>query len=120
MVKIWASVWPYGIGIALALLLGPKLANAPMFKETALGDTQLQAAHLVEFGSYGIALFLLWVLGEQIAIHIPEDGKKLSFLRRIIPPLTLLIVIIVGHQLLGPFVSQFAGETNRGIGSAIF
>ncbi len=118
--KILASVWQYGICIALALLLGPKLATAPMFKELALGDTQLQAASLVEFGSYGIALFLLWVLGDQIAIQIPEDGKKLSFLRRLIPPLTLLIVIIVGHKFLGPFIRQFAGETNRSVGDAIF
>ena len=108
--KTWGWVGQYGVAILLALALGAILGNLSLFKETAVGDTKLSASRVVQFMGYGGALLLLWLLGRRAAMQLPEDGKGVSFLRHVITPLTTLIVVSAGYNVLlllgGPFLDK--------------
>ncbi len=109
-VKTWSWVVQYGIAMLLALLLGTILGSIPLFKETTLGDTKLNASRMVQFLGYGSALLWLWLLGRRAAVQLAEYGKGLSFLCHVITPLATLIVISAGYKVLlllgGPFLDK--------------
>src|SRR2546427_10599528 len=89
-------------------MLGPELADMPMFKETTLGDTKVQGSQLAEFTADAFALLLFLLLGHRALSQLPMEGRWSSFLRRIIPPAFLLIFVFAGHRyvrgLAGPFL----------------
>jgi len=119
--RTWDWIAQYMVAILLALLLGAILGNLSLFQETALGDTKLNAARVVQFMGYGGALLLLWLLGQRAAMQLPEDKKGLSFLRHVIAPLTTLIVISAGYKVLlllaGPFLDKRV--IPRGLGAGV-
>jgi len=119
-VKTWGWVAQYGVAILLALLLGAILGSIPLFKETALGDTKLNASRLVQFLGYGGALLLLWLLGRRAAFQLPEDGKGLSFMRHILTPLATLTVVSAGYQVLLLLGGPFLDKTGKTIYNWIF
>lgn len=115
MAKMWSWLVQYGSGIILALLLGAILGGIPLFKETSLGDTKLTASRIVQFMGYGSALLLLWLLGQRVAMELPEEGKGTSFLRQVIIPLVTLVVVSAGYKVLWLLVGPFLGQTGKTI-----
>src|SRR3990172_6391266 len=108
--RAWGWAVQYGTALFLALVLGALLGSIPLFKETIPGTGRLTASDIVQFLGYGTALLMLWMGARRAATQIPEDGRGLSFLGRIVVPLTTLIVVSVGYKVLlvlvGPFLDQ--------------
>lgn len=97
--------------ILLALLLGLLLSRVPLFQETTVklgklpllkktpvAESTLRASHMVQYMGYGGALFLLWAVGLRVAGQIPETSKGRSLLRRIITPLTTMIILALAYH----------------------
>src|SRR3989442_7788265 len=82
----------------------------PMFKEMTLGNTKVQGPQLAEFTADAFALLLFLLLGHRAVSQLPKEGKWSSFLRRIIPPAVILIIVFAGHKgiraLAGPLLAQ--------------
>ena len=115
MAKMWGWLVQYGSGIIFALLLGTILGSISLFQETSLGDTKLTASRIVQFMGYGSALLLLWLLGQRVAMELPDEGKGSSFLRQVIIPLITLVVVSSGYKVLWLLVGPFLGSTGKTI-----
>ena len=118
--RAWSWVWLYGIGIVVVWMLGPELADMPMFKETTLGDTKVQGSQLAEFTADAFALLLFLLLGHRALSQLPTEGRWSSFLRRIIPPAVLLIFVLAGHRVVRALAGPFLAEMDRMIYNSIF
>ena len=118
--RAWSWVWLYGIGIVVVWMLGPELADMPMFKETTLGDTKVQGSQLAEFTADAFALLLFLLLGRRALSQLPKEGRWSSFLRRIIPPAVLLIFVLAGHRVVRALAGPFLAEMDRMIYNSIF
>ncbi len=124
--------------ILLALLLGLLLARVPIFQDTTVklgtlpflsktpvARSTLRASHMVQYMGYGGALLLLWAVGWRAAGQIPEGSKGRSLLRRIVTPLTTMIVLFLAYHAFllpgeKPFLDKAAMETyNRSFIMAI-
>ena len=116
----WGWVWRYGAAIVATLWLGAHLGDLPMFSGTSLGDANQPASKLAKFAGHVVALLLFWMLGQRAAAEIPDDGKGFSFLRRIIPPTTLLVVILAGRRVMRPLAGPFLAEMDKGLYNSIF
>jgi len=119
-VRAWSWVWLYGIGIVVVWMLGPELADMPMFKEMTLGDTKVQGSQLAEFTADAFALLLFLLLGRRALSQLPKEGRWSSFLRRIIPPAVLLIFVLAGHRVVRALAGPFLAEMDRMIYNSIF
>ena len=118
--RAWSWVWLYGIGIVVVWMLGPELADMPMFKETTLGDTKVQGSQLAEFTADAFALLLFLLLGHRALSQLPKEGRWSSFLRRIIPPAVLLIFVLAGHRVVRALAGPFLADMDRMIYNSIF
>jgi len=101
-------------------MLGPELADMPMFKEMTLGDTKVQGSQLAEFTADAFALLLFLLLGRRALSQLPKEGRWSSFLRRIIPPAVLLIFVLAGHRVVRALAGPFLAEMDRMIYNSIF
>jgi len=119
-VRAWSWVWLYGIGIVVVWMLGPELADMPMFKEMTLGDAKVQGSQLAEFTADAFALLLFLLLGRRVLSQLPKEGRWSSFLRRIIPPAVLLIFVLAGHRVVRALAGPFLAEMDRMIYNSIF
>src|SRR2546426_3469545 len=63
-------------------------------------------------------LFLL--LGHRAVSQLPKEGKWSSFLRRIIPPAVILIIVLAGHRVIRALAGPFLPEMDRMIYNLIF
>ena len=118
--RAWSWVWLYGIGIVVVWMLGPELADMPMFKEMTLGDAKVQGSQLAEFTADAFALLLFLLLGRRVLSQLPKEGRWSSFLRRIIPPAVLLIFVLAGHRVVRALAGPFLAEMDRMIYNSIF
>ena len=118
--RAWSWVWLYAIGIVVVWMLGPELADMPMFKEMTLGDTKVQGSQLAEFTADAFALLLFLLLGRRALSQLPKEGRWSSFLRRIIPPAVLLIFVLAGHRVVRALAGPFLAEMDRMIYNSIF
>lgn len=112
-VKMWVWVVQYGITILLLLLLGSMAANIPLFKETMLPDTKLDASHLVEFLGYSGALVMVWLMGRKAAVQLDRDRSGFSFLRPLVTPLTALLIASASYKVLLVLVNPFLDKSDR-------
>jgi len=101
-------------------MLGPELADMPMFKEMTLGDSKVQGSQLAEFTADAFALLLFLLLGRRALSQLPKEGRWSSFLRRIIPPAVLLIFVLAGHRVVRALAGPFLAEMDRMIYNSIF
>jgi len=101
-------------------MLGPELADMPMFKEMTLGDSKVQGSQLAEFTADAFALLLFLLLGRRVLSQLPKEGRWSSFLRRIIPPAVLLIFVLAGHRVVRALAGPFLAEMDRMIYNSIF
>ena len=118
--RAWSWVWLYGIGIVVVWMLGPELADMPMFKEMTLGDSKVQGSQLAEFTADAFALLLFLLLGRRALSQLPKEGRWSSFLRRIIPPAVLLIFVLAGHRVVRALAGPFLAEMDWMIYNSIF
>lgn len=110
MSERWIWVIRYAVVIVAALILGAAFGEMALFKNTRFGKTGVNAAHLVQFLSFGGALTVLWLLARRAAELLPGHDPRWNVLKSTLLPLTTLIVISVGQAvlliLLGPLMSK--------------
>jgi transcriptional regulator with XRE-family HTH domain len=111
--KMWVWVVQYGITILLLLLLGSVAANIPLFKETVLPETKLDASHLVEFLGYSGALVMVWLMGRRAAAQLDRDHGGFSFLRPLVTPLTALLIASASYKVLLVLLAPFLDKSDR-------
>ena len=105
----------------VALFAGPLLSKLPFaesFPLTVLGLTGPQTIRLVVGGT---GLLTLWLLTFHAFRHMPDNGRGFTFLRRIILPLTTIVVLIVGDktmQVVGQKLIEDIGTRQYSLGYA--
>src|SRR5712692_10955748 len=92
----------------------------PMFKKMTLGDSKVQVPQLAEFTADAFALLLFLLLGHRAVSQLPKEGRWSSFLRRIIPPAVILIIVLAGHRVIRALAGPFLAEMDRMIYNLIF
>ena len=88
------------MAILWMLVLGMLLSRVPLVKHTFGGPTSQAVSQIVRAVSYGVALFMMWMLSFRTVHEIPDDGKGLTFLRSILRPLTAVMVLFAVCKIL--------------------
>jgi hypothetical protein len=116
----WWWVVPYAVAVLLALVLASVLGNFPIFRHTFLPATKLSAADLVGFIGYGGALLLFWVMGKRTALHLDTCPAALAFLRPVVMPTVMLIMLSIGYYVLLLVVGPFLDKSGQILYDGIF
>ena len=102
----------YFIAIIIILITGKLISLIPVMERLHLAGVY-KAAAIVWFSAKLSALIMFYFFSRSTIAAIPNAGSILSFFRNIAEPLTILLIVIVGQellwQLLEPFV-QGAGK----------
>lgn len=108
----WWWMVPYSVAVLLALVLASVLGNFPIFRHTFLPATKLSAADLVGFIGYAGALSLFWTVGKRTAIQLDNYPVTFAFLRPVVMPTVMLVILSIGYYvallLAGPFLGRSA------------
>ncbi len=116
----WSWVGRYIAVIVISLILAAALGGMELFIKTAIGN-KLNAAHIVQFLGYGVALAAFWVLGQRVTIALrqQEEGKW-SVLQHLILPVVSLIVVSVAYSVLLLLLKGFMDSTLQNIYNWVF
>ena len=98
MTTSWGWIGPYFIVIVLAVLVGPFLATLPLFTHTYLRPLGMNAAQAVRFIADGICLLMIWAAASRARRDLKDNGKGQTFLRAILFPSALFVIIIAAFQ----------------------
>jgi hypothetical protein len=116
----WAWAVRYIGVIVLAIALGAAFGSMELFKTTKVGKSGLNAARIVEFLSYGGALFIFWTLARHAAGILQRDGGRWKLVGDVLVPLATLIVVASGQAVLLLVVGPFMSRTALGIYNWLF
>jgi serine/threonine-protein kinase len=115
MSKAWNWVVPHIIGILAALLAGPVLSNLSVVPTHPVSALSLRGPAAIRLAADFLALAILFSLAINAYRELPDNGRGSGFLRQIVLPLALLIVVTYGDKALRglgfPLVEQ-VGLTN--------
>ncbi len=98
MTTSWGWIGPYFIVIVLAVLVGPFLATLPLFTHTYLRPLGMNAAQAVRFIADGICLLMIWAAASRARRDLKDNGKGQTFLRAILFPSALFVIVIAAFQ----------------------
>ena len=98
MTTSWGWIGPYFIVIVLAVLVGPFLATLPLFTHTYIGPLSMNAAQAVRFVADGICLLMIWSAASRARRDLKDNGKGQTFLRAILFPSALFVIVIAAFQ----------------------
>ena len=98
MTTSWGWIGPYFIVIVLAVLVGPFLATLPLFTHTYLRPLGMNAAQAVRFIADGICLLMIWSAASRARRDLKDNGKGQTFLRAILFPSALFVIVIAAFQ----------------------
>ena len=116
----WTWISRYALVLLVALLLGAAIAELTVFKQTTLGTPKLLASAVARFLGYGGALIIFWILGRRAALKLRSmegGGTHLGFL---VLPLTSLIVLCAGYDVVLAILRPFLGANAKDIYNWIF
>jgi eukaryotic-like serine/threonine-protein kinase len=94
MPKSWTWIAPYTIAILALLLAGPLLSSLAAVQSASVPQLQLSGPQAIRFATNLLALAILWILGFVATQQIPDNGRGLSFLRKLALPVATLIVVL--------------------------
>ncbi|HZP91492.1 MAG TPA: zinc ribbon domain-containing protein [Burkholderiales bacterium] len=100
MSENWNWVGRYVSVIVIAGVLAAALGSMELFQATTILNKKLSAAHIVRFLGYGAALAVLWLLAQRAALALGRQGGRWSFLRHLVLPLAMLIVVASAHSVI--------------------
>jgi serine/threonine-protein kinase len=98
MTSSWGWIGPYLIVIILAVLVGPVLATLPLFTHTFVSQLGMNAAQAVRLAADGLCLFMVWLAAARARNELEDNGKGQTFVREILFPIALLVIVIVAHK----------------------
>lgn len=100
MSKSWTWIAPYTFLILAVLLAGPLLSSLAVVQSVPVPYAQLRGPHAIRLVANLLALAILWIFALVASRKIPDSGRGSSFLRRLILPLTTLIVVLFANKTL--------------------
>ncbi|MBX3235293.1 MAG: serine/threonine protein kinase [Nitrospiraceae bacterium] len=98
MTTSWGWIGPYLIVIILAILVGPVLATLPLFTHTFVQQLGMNAAQAVRLAADALCLLMVWLAAARARNELEDNGKGQTFLRSILFPIALLIIVIVAQK----------------------
>ena len=98
MTTSWGWIGPYFIVILLAVLVGPFLATLPLFTHTFIRPLGMNAAQAVRLIADGICLLMIWGAASRARHDLKDNGKGQTFLRAILFPSALFLIVIAAGQ----------------------
>ena len=98
MTTSWGWIGPYLIVIILAILVGPVLATLPLFTHTFVQELGMNAAQAVRLAADGLCLLMIWLAAARARNELEDNEKGQTFLRSILFPIALLIIVIVSQK----------------------
>ena len=107
MSKAWNWLVPYLVGILAALLAGPLLSKLSVVQTYAIPSLSVTGGAAVRLTADFVALGILFSLAVNAYQEMPDNGRGTGFLRHILLPATVLVVIVYGDKAF------------RGIGSPL-
>lgn len=105
----------YFLAIITILLIGKLISMIPVMSRLQIAGTY-KAAEIVWFCAKISALALFYYFARFFIAAVPNNGSFLSFLRNIAAPLTILLIVILGQELLWQILAPFV----HGIGKKIY
>lgn len=104
----------YLLAIIMVLIIGKSITLIPVMSRLQLADT-FKAAEMVWFGAKLSALVMFFYFARSTIAAIPNSGGILSFFRNIAEPVTVLIIVILGQELLWQLLEPFVQEMGKTI-----
>jgi hypothetical protein len=120
MMRSWTWIARYALVLLVALLLGAALAELSVFKQTTLGTPKLTASAAARFLGYSGALIVFWMLGRRAALQLRSAGGGSAHLGHLILPLTTLIVLSAGYDVVLAILRPFLSATAKDVYNWIF
>lgn len=107
--RSWTWIGRYALVLLAAVALGAAIGELTVFKTTTLGTPKLSAAAFARFLGYGGALVVFALFGQRAPSQLRASGNGMAHLAFLVLPLTTLIVLSVGYDIvlaiLHPFLS---------------
>ncbi|MGR9053781.1 MAG: zinc ribbon domain-containing protein [Gammaproteobacteria bacterium] len=100
----------YLITIVAVLVVGYLLSILPVMARLRFAGG-LMADDLILFVARSAALVFFYLFARHAMAAIPDRGGALSFIRGIIEPLTILVIIVVGQGLVWKVIDPFVFKT---------
>jgi hypothetical protein len=118
--RSWSWIGQYAIVLAAAALLGAAIGELPVFKQTTLGTPKLPAAALARFLGYGGALLIFALVGQRAAGQLRQSGNSTAHLAFLLLPLTGLIVLSLGYDVVLAILQPFLGTAHKNLYNWVF
>jgi len=120
MMGSWKWIARYALVLVAAVLLGTLIGELTVFKQTMLGTPKLPATALARFLGYGGALAMFTLLGQRAAGQLRDAGTGAEHLGALIFPLTLLIVLSAGYDIVLTTLRPFLSATHKDVYNWVF
>jgi len=104
----------YFLAIITTLIIGKLITLIPVMDRLQLAGTY-KAAEIVWFGAKLSALVMFYYFARSTISAIPNNGSILSFFRHVAEPLTILVIVIIGQELLWQLLEPFVQTTGKKI-----
>lgn len=118
--RSWTWIGRYALVLLAAAMLGAGIAELPVFEQTTLGTPKLPAAALARFLGYGAALVIFALIGRRAANQLRRSGDSSEHLAFLLLPLTALIVLSVGYDVLLAILHPFFGAAHKNLYNWLF
>lgn len=104
----------YLVAIFAVLLVGQLIAMLPIMAELKFART-LSLQDLVLFCTKLSALILFFLFIQFSIAAIPERNRALMFIRAVLKPAAVLVIVIVGQSMLWQLIDPFVGGSGKTI-----
>jgi hypothetical protein len=118
--RSWTWIGRYALVLLAAAMLGAAIGELPVFQQTTLGTPKLPAAALAKFLGYGGALVIFTLIGHRAASQLRRSGDSTAHLAFLLLPLTALIVLSVGYDVVLAILHPFFGATHKNLYNWLF
>jgi serine/threonine-protein kinase len=118
--RSWIWIGRYVLVLLAAVALGAAIGELTVFRQTSLGTPKLPAAALAKFLGYGGALVIFALLGQRIACQLRGSGDGTVHLAFLVLPLTSLIVLSVGYDVVLAILHPFLGVAQKNLYNWLF
>lgn len=102
----------YLVTIMAVLLIGYLLSVLPVMTRLQFGGVLL-ASELILFTAHVAALALFFLFARHVVAAIPDRGGTLSFIRGIVEPVAVLMILVIAQGLLWQVIDPFVGRGGK-------
>jgi len=118
--RSWTWIGRYALVLVAAALLGAAIGELPVFKQTTLGTPKLPAAALARFLGSGGALVIFALVAQRAASQLRRSEDSMAHLAFLLLPLTGLIVLSLGYDILLAILHPFLGAAHKNLYNWLF